>query len=81
MKKALWENGVKISFGALGIIYFLYLKRYLIQEWDIYQTKKRERDVNINKVQFSEDNENIKSILDEEKNKTYRRKFDYNKRE
>ncbi|CDU18168.1 hypothetical protein YYC_04692 [Plasmodium yoelii 17X] len=81
MKKALWENGVKISFGALGIIYFLYLKRYLIQEWDIYQTKKRERDVNTNKVQFSEDNENIKFILDEEKNKTYRRKLDYNKRE
>ncbi|SCN12622.1 conserved Plasmodium protein, unknown function [Plasmodium malariae] len=81
MKKVLWENGVKISFGVLGIIYFLYLKRYIIQEWGIYQMKKKERDINTNKIQFFEDHENVKYILDEEKNKRYKREFTYKKEE
>ncbi|SBT76982.1 conserved Plasmodium protein, unknown function [Plasmodium ovale] len=81
MKRFLWENGVKISFGVLGIIYVLYLKRFLIQEWGIYQMKKKERDINTNKVQIFEDNENVKRILQEEKNKKYKREFNYNKKE
>ncbi|SCP04428.1 conserved Plasmodium protein, unknown function [Plasmodium ovale] len=81
MKRFLWENGVKISFGVLGIIYVLYLKRFVIQEWGIYQMKKKEKDINTNKVQIFEDNENVKRILEEEKNKKYKRVFNYNKKE
>ncbi|GAW80872.1 hypothetical protein PGO_090700 [Plasmodium gonderi] len=81
MKKFLWENGVKVSFGVLGIIYFLYLKRFIIQEWGIYQMKKRDRDVNTNKTQIYEDHENVKHILDEEKNKIHKRVFNYRKKD
>ncbi|KJP86413.1 hypothetical protein AK88_03966 [Plasmodium fragile] len=80
MKKFLWENGVKVSFGVLGIIYFLYLKRFLIQEWGIYQMKKKERDITTNKIQIYEDHENVKHILDEDKSKTHRRAFDYGRK-
>lgn len=78
MRKNLWENGIKVAFGALGIVYFLYLKRFIIQEWDIYRTKKKEIDIITNKVQINENSENVKDILAEEKNnKTYKRQIEY----
>ncbi|CRG96152.1 conserved Plasmodium protein, unknown function [Plasmodium gallinaceum] len=80
MKSGLWEKGVKFSFGILGIIYFLYLKRFVIQEWEIYQTKKKERDINTNKIEINECSENVRDILEEEKkNKKYKKKFNYHK--
>ncbi|KYN98738.1 hypothetical protein PGSY75_1110000 [Plasmodium gaboni] len=78
MKKGLIETGVKVSFGVLGVLYFFYLKRFVTQEWDIYQVKKKERDISMNKIKILEDNENVKCILDEERNKKkYIRTFDY----
>ncbi|ETW26833.1 hypothetical protein PFFCH_05733 [Plasmodium falciparum FCH/4] len=68
----------KVSFGVLGVLYFFYLKRFVIQEWDIYKVKKKERDITMNKIKIHEDNENVKYILDEERNKKkYIRTFDY----
>ncbi|VWU50907.1 conserved protein, unknown function [Hepatocystis sp. ex Piliocolobus tephrosceles] len=78
MKIFTWENGIKASFGVLGIIYFLYLKRFVKQEWEIYQVKIREKDINTNKVQIGEDHENVKRILEEERSKKYKRTFNYN---
>ncbi|KOB60013.1 hypothetical protein PFHG_01774 [Plasmodium falciparum HB3] len=68
MNKGLIETG-KVSFGALGVLYFFYLKRFVIQEWDIYKVKKKERDITMNKIKIHEDNENVKYIVDEERNK------------
>ncbi|CRG99970.1 conserved Plasmodium protein, unknown function [Plasmodium relictum] len=80
MKNKLWEKGVKFSFGVLGIIYFLYLKRFVIQEWGIYQAKKKERDINTNKIQITESDKNVREILEEEKkNKKYKKEFNYHK--